>query len=91
MATIIRVDGTEEELKDTSLKGMQGAVGGYIQVVEMDDGRCLVMNEEGKLYGLPMNPKATILLRTKTGCFPNDYIAGDAIIVTNQELNGNED
>ena len=35
-----------------TLKAMQQMVGGYIEVIPLDD-VCLVCNEEGKLMGLP--------------------------------------
>ena len=38
------------------LKTLQDAVGGYIEVVRpFEDDVCLIMNEEGKLLGLPQN------------------------------------
>ena len=37
-----------------TLRAMQEMVGGYIEIVPLDDA-CLVCNDEGKLLGLPFN------------------------------------
>jgi hypothetical protein len=42
------------ELANT-LKAMQEVVGGYIEIVCLDEDTCLVCNEEGKLQGLDYN------------------------------------
>ena len=44
-----------ESTISNELKDFQQLVGGYIQTVEYD-GYLLVVNEEGKLKGLPWNP-----------------------------------
>ena len=44
MAKIIRVDGTEATLSDTSLKSLQGAVGGYIEIVNAQNGKLIVVD-----------------------------------------------
>ena len=81
MATIIRVDGTEEALTDLSLAGMQKAVGGYIQMVGTPDGRVMICDEEGKCKGKDINEKATRLYAN-----PHDVIVGDAIIANDDEI-----
>lgn len=45
-------------------------VGGYIEVVGLSDGNILVLNEEGKLYGLAENPKATAIAHEHKALFP---------------------
>jgi len=57
------------------LDELQEIVGGYIQIVSASDGRIIVLNEEGKLIGLPINPIATQLF------FPGqDVIVGNVLI-----------
>lgn len=63
----------ETEIENT-LKGLQRAVGGYIEVVSISDGISLVCNEEGKLDNLPGNRR-----------IGNDIIAGAFVIVGNGE------
>lgn len=38
------------------LERLQALVGGYIEMVALPDGTELVINEEGRLHGLPRNP-----------------------------------
>lgn len=45
-----RVEEVENELAT-----FQSLVGGYIEVLSMGDGVGLIVNEEGKLIGLPVN------------------------------------
>lgn len=63
----------ETEIENT-LKGVQRAVGGYIEAVSISDGISLVCNEEGKLDNLPGNRR-----------IGNDIIAGAFVIVGNGE------
>ena len=82
MATLYRTNGTQEKVvpKDGdsfSLSEMQRYVGGCIEIVDARDGRLIiVLNEEGKLNNLPFNHAVTAIYAN-----PNDYIAGDALVV----------
>ena len=73
--------------KPMSLKEMQDAVGGQIELA-YDDGKTqIVCNEEGKIKGLPENEEATDLWNEKLGKgYPNfinsDYLAGDVLVLT---------
>lgn len=71
-----------QNIKNT-LKTFQDFVGGYIQVVDITSRHALVVNEEGKLQGLPVNRKATALFQKL--CNTTDYIVGDAFIVRKDE------
>ena len=83
---IIKTDGSEEEflLPETNqLKPLQKAVGGLIEVVpSIQKGLSVVCNEEGKLIGLPINYKATVLHR-----FGEDPLCGDVVILQTDKLN----
>jgi hypothetical protein len=89
MAIVLHVDGTQAAVAPRcapsfTLEELQVLVGGSIEVVALGDGRLLVLNEEGKLEGLPYNEQATQLAR---GClFPGDVIVGTVVVVTEQEL-----
>ena len=82
--TIIRADGTEtpapkpEGTDGYTLAQLQEIVGGYIECIPSNDGRTVVLNEEGKLKGLSPNPKATALV----SLFPGDYLVGDVLFTT---------
>ena len=45
--------------KEPTLKEMQKFVGGYIEVVDAPNGDQIVLNEEGRIFGLPINYKAS--------------------------------
>ena len=91
MATLIRVDGSRETVTPAappafSLEELHQFVGGYIEVLRFDDGTMLVLNEEGKVYGLPYNRIATLYAKVRVDLFDGDYIAGDAVVVSTHEL-----
>ena len=62
-----------EDVKPEDIGWFQQTVGGYIEVVPLGGGMLMVLNEEGKLKGLPINRRATEL-------YPSDIIVGDVII-----------
>ena len=64
-----------EKVEDTpTLKEAQDFVGGMVECVTWPNGDLLIVNEEGKLMGLPLNPEATLLWRMT---FDNDnYVTG---------------
>lgn len=87
MATLIKTNGEEVEVtpknkKHFSLEELQSFVGGYIELTETTDGRRMVVNEEGKLSGLPFNAKATQLFVGRN----YDSIVGDALVCANKEI-----
>lgn len=73
------------------LSGMQAAVGGYIEILDLGPlTASLVVNEEGKLEKLPINRRATLLFWL---LFPSvrhhDVIVGDVLIVGHPDKEGN--
>lgn len=73
------------------LSGMQAAVGGYIEVVDLGPlTASLIVNEEGKLEKRPINRRATLLFWL---LFPSvrhrDVIVGDVLIVGHPDNQGN--
>ncbi|MBT8161457.1 MULTISPECIES: DUF3846 domain-containing protein [Arthrobacter] len=65
------------------LRDMQRAVGGLIEVMDIDrPDATLVINEEGKLISLPMNRRATLACWTHLSRWRGmDALLGDVIIV----------
>jgi hypothetical protein len=72
-----------EGQKTLSLEQLQGAVGGYIEIVESSDGQyLLVIDEEGKLKGYPPNHRATELFY-----FPQyDILVGNVVVAGKDEI-----
>ncbi len=89
MAEIIKTDGTRMDAvpangTDFSLEEMQKIVGGLVEIIDLDEDKCIVLNEEGKIDDLPFNEEATKIFRSyfKTG----DYIVGDVLICDNEQI-----
>jgi|TARA_R100000935_G_scaffold10727_2_gene21420 hypothetical protein len=79
MAKLLQADGITRVGADVStLESMQKLVGGYIEMVHLNDGQVLVCNEEGLLYGLPFNINASELAGLQ--------IVGDAILCDRNEI-----
>ena len=72
--------------KEPTLEELQKLVDGYIEVHEINDVQ-LVLNEDGKLMGLPINTEAMeyvqkeFNLHTKTGGFKVAELVGNVIIL----------
>ncbi|MGO4470384.1 DUF3846 domain-containing protein [Arthrobacter sp. M-10] len=74
-----------------NLAGMQAAVGGYIEILDLGPLLAsLVVNEEGKLLKQEINRRATLLFWL---LFPSirhhDVIVGDVLIVGHPDKDGN--
>jgi hypothetical protein len=82
-AKLYRVDGTIKKIEPQngntfSLEEMQNFVDGYIEVVNMGTKKFMIVNEEGKISGLPVNFMATELHKKQKGY--HELIVGDVII-----------
>ena len=81
-----------EDVKDEpTLKEAQDFVGGMVECITFPNGDLLIINEEGKLMQLPLNPEGTLLWRltfTKdkyvTGY--DDFVVGPAIYILKHAL-----
>ena len=89
MAKIYKTNGEVLDIepkngKDFSLEELQAVVGGYIEIAEMKGGEFMVINEEGKLEGLPFNEKATELYQKKV--YQGDFIVGDVLVCKKSQV-----
>ena len=66
-------NGTTFELEE-----MQEIVGGYIEIIRLNDGRMIIVDEEGKSKNKAVNIPATNILRRDH--YTTDYIVGTAIV-----------
>lgn len=79
------------DLSDKSLEKLQGAVGGYVQAIDLSDGVTMWCNEEGKMIGLPHNPFGQGFWEI---AFPvsefgkTDYIVGDIVLTGGTDNEG---
>ena len=52
----------DDEKNTPTLKEAQDFVGGMVECITFPNGDLLIVNEEGKLMNLPLNPEATLLV-----------------------------
>ena len=64
---------------DYTLEELQTIVGGPIEIVTFTANTILVVNEEGKGQ-FTKNLKATVMAKALGAIFPEDYIAGNALL-----------
>jgi len=103
-AMILRADGTHQEIQPANgthfqLSELQRIVGTgappgchWIEIIPTKDGRLMVINEEGKLLGLPRNEQATALaaLPTLAELAEAKALFGDALILVGYDLESEE-
>lgn len=77
--TVVPKNGT-----DYTLAELQHFVDGYIQVLRLNRRKVLVINEEGKMRGLPVNQTATTYYRLHTSS--NDFIVGNALLCIKEHV-----
>ena len=86
-----QVNTTAEQFKlitdkkdEPDYKAVSKFVGGMVECITWPNGDLLIVNEEGKLMGLPLNPEATLLWKMT---FDNDnYVTGRKDIVVGPAL-----
>lgn len=89
MGKIYKTDGTittvePKNCTDYSLEELQAIVGGYIEVLPLNEDEIMVLNEEGKILGLDLNDNATELI-SEAGMW-DDFIVGDVLVCKNDEV-----
>lgn len=82
---LLKADGTVADYPPTgkhyTLKEMQAAVGGYIEILHLPQNYLMVVNEEGKLERLPINDRATELYD-----HPDDVVVGDVLVCGHRDI-----
>ena len=76
----------DDEKNTPTLKEAQDFVGGMVECITFPNGDLLIVNEEGKLMQLPLNPEATLLWRMtftkdKYMIGYDDFVVGPAILI----------
>jgi len=67
-----------------SLEEAQSLVGGYVQLIQLDDSTQMLFDEEGKLKGYPVNKSATFL--AEHVLFAGDCVVGDVVLLSGEAL-----
>lgn len=71
-------DYTPKNGKSFALTEMQEIIGGYIEPIRLNDGRMIIVDEDGKSKDKAVNIPATNILRRDH--YTTDYIVGTAIV-----------
>ena len=76
----------EDSKDEPNLKEAQEFVGGYVEGITFPNGDYLIINEEGKIIGLPINKEATKLwketfTKDKYAFGYDDFVVGPAILI----------
>ena len=82
----------KDKKDEPDLQSAQLFVGGYVECIQFPNGDLLIVNEEGKLMQLPLNPEATALWRAtftkdKYAFGHDDFVVGPAILIKKDALN----
>nr|DAF67738.1 MAG TPA: protein of unknown function DUF3846 [Caudoviricetes sp.] len=90
MATLIKADGTKQEIQpkngtDFKLEELQKYVDGYIEIINLQNGEILVINDDGK-ERYPTNTTATELALKHHAIFDWDWIDGDVVLCKDEEV-----
>lgn len=84
MAAFIKTNGeitnvTPKNGTDYKYEELKEFVGGYIEIVPINDHEIMVVNEEGKLNNLPVNHIASLL-------YKYDIICGNVLVCDDSEV-----
>ena len=76
---------------EPDLEAAQEFVGGMVEGITFPNGDYLIINEEGKLMNLPLNPEATALWRStftadKYVFGHDEFVVGPAILIKAKAL-----
>ena len=94
----LKVNTTAEQFKlitdkkdEPDYKAVSKFVGGMVEAITFPNGDLLLLNEEGKLMSLPLNPEATTLWRStftkdKYAFGYDDWVSGPAILIKHKAL-----
>jgi hypothetical protein len=90
-AILYRLDGTKSKIKVNSFVEARGIVcnfdaNGMGEVVRLNNGDLLLIDEEGKLKNYPINKMATSLAHLNEAIYPHDCIVGDALLFNENEF-----
>ncbi len=90
MGKLIKVNGEEQDVapangSDFKLKELYDLLNcDLIEVIRTPDNKLMIIDEEGKLTNKKPNRKATELM--EGAIFASDWIAGDALIINDNEF-----
>ena len=89
MAQIIKTSGEVVEVSpqngtDFQLEEVKAVVCGWVEAINLRDGRLMLCDEEGKLKNKPVNIEATKIFHSALRT--SDFIVGDVLVCKEDEL-----
>jgi len=90
-AVLYRLDGTKSKIKVNSFVEARKFVCNYDpngtgEIVRLNNGELLLIDEEGKLKNYSVNRLATSLAHLHEAIYPHDCIVGDALLFEENEF-----
>jgi hypothetical protein len=84
-AILYRLDGTKSKIRVNSFVEARKLVcnydpNGMAEVVRLNNGEIIIIDEDGKLKNYPVNEQATSLAHLHDAIYPHDCIVGDALL-----------
>ena len=88
-AILYTLDGVTKKIKINSFVEARGMVCNYDpngmgEIVRLNNGEVMLIDEEGKLKNYAVNKVATSIAHLNEALYPHDYIVGDAILFENE-------
>ena len=89
--SVIKSDGTVFAIKprngtDFGAQELNAIVNGHFELIPLERQRYMVLNEDGKGIGLPVNDKATAILHNESQAQADDYVVGDVLICFQNQI-----
>jgi hypothetical protein len=94
MATLMKASGETAEIQpwngaSFTLEELQEHVGGYVEKQRLSVDKFMLMDEDGKQKGKPINREASLLLFGRLAGIV-DFVVGDVLVGTQKEFGGGE-
>jgi hypothetical protein len=88
-AILYTLDGVRKKIKVNSFVEARGMVCNYDpngmgEIVRLNNGEVMLIDEEGKLKNYAVNKVATSIAHLNEAIYPHDCIVGDAILFENE-------
>ena len=88
-AILYTLDGATKKIKINSFVEARGMVCNYDpngmgEIVRLNNGEVMLIDEEGKLKNYAVNKVATTIAHLNEAIYPHDCIVGDAILFENE-------
>jgi hypothetical protein len=90
-AVLYKIDGTTSKTKVNSFSEARSMVcnydpNGLAEVVNLNNGSVLLIDEEGKLKNYTVNTKATEMAHSQDAIYPSDFIVGDVLLFEDESF-----